>query len=44
MGVGGRTERCGAATENFGVGFKLGVDFQSDHGFELHGVNHPVSG
>ena len=38
MGVGGGAELGGAAAEDFGGGFQLGMDFQSDDGFELHGV------
>jgi hypothetical protein len=37
MGVGWCAEFGGAAAENFGGGFELGMDFQADDRFELHG-------
>jgi hypothetical protein len=36
IGIRGIAESGGAGTENFGLGFELGVDLQADNRFELH--------
>ena len=37
VGVGRRAKSGRTAAENFGLGFELGVDFESDDGGEFHG-------